>query len=100
MEIKDPRSPDNGERFRAVLLLLQRIWTYSITTKSDQARESADVIAEASSRGLITTEVTPGSNLYGRLWKITSLGLSYLARNAATISDQEEQAYEQTHCTG
>jgi hypothetical protein len=99
MEIKDPRPAEPAERFLKVLTVLQRIWTYAITTKSDYSREYADELAEAASRGFVTTEITPGSNLYGRLWKITALGLSYLARNSHSISDQEEQAYE-AHCAG
>lgn len=80
-------------------LLLQRIWTYSLTTKSDEVRSRADEIAEAASKGYITTQVVYGSALCGRLWKITEPGLAWLKQNATLISTTEEANYVQTHCS-
>lgn len=80
-------------------LLLQRIWTYSLTTKSDQVRSQADAIAEAASRGFITTEIVPGSRLHGRLWKITEPGLAWLRKHATLISTTQEARYVEAHCS-
>jgi hypothetical protein len=44
-------------------------------TKSNFARENADLIAMAASDGFITTRVATG--LYSRKWMITPLGLSH-----------------------
>jgi hypothetical protein len=58
--------------------LLQRVWTYVVTTKSDDARAFADEIAEGSSRGFLTTQVVPHGNVHGRIWKVTPRGLTFL----------------------
>lgn len=81
----DPRVP--------LLSLLQHIHTYAFTTKANLTRDHADVVAEASSRGFITTEVVPGSAFYGRLWKITPRGLYHLVSGAHLIQAQELAAY-------
>lgn len=93
---KDPRTIN---RETPLALLLQHIWTYSLTTKSDAVRRQADTIAEASSRGFITTQIVPGSSLYGRLWKITETGLAWLRSNATLIATTEEGSYVETHCS-
>lgn len=88
-----------------MLHLLQRVWTYAFTTKSDTAREYADEIAEASSKGYLTTLVTPwpdrhrqvAEGVYGRLWKLTPTGLEYLFNNGDLIAPEEAHAYA-THC--
>lgn len=94
----DPREAARLARDTALVHLLQRIWTYSVTTKSDDARTFADEIAEASSRGFITTSVTPQTTLYGKLWKITPDGMVFLFKNASLLTD-EEVRYAEAHCT-
>lgn len=98
MDITDPRPPEAEGREYRLLCLLQRVWTYSFTTKADYARVYADEIAEASSRGFITTLVVPSSTIFGRLWKITSVGLQYHEANAHIIAPQEVTNYAETYC--
>lgn len=92
---QDPRPGGEEGRERELLALLQRAWTYSFSTKSDDARVNADTIAEAASRGFLTTLVVPGSTLYGRLWKVTPEGTSYLYANGHLIAQEEASAYVQ-----
>ena len=98
MTIIDTRPSDNEARECRLLALLQRVWTYAITTKSDYARDYADEIAQASSAGFITTQVPPGydqpAQSYGRLWKVTPDGLNYLYENAFRIAAAEVAQYE------
>jgi len=61
---------------------------------SNLARDNADLFAEAASRGLITTEVVPGTRRYGRIWKITSAGLYFLNAGASLIASAELHDYE------
>ena len=56
--------------------VLDRAWRKPFKTKSDYARENADVVAMAASDGMITTKLAVG--LYSRVWCITPKGLSYL----------------------
>ena len=93
MNIIDTRPANNAEREQRLLALLQRVWTYAITTKSDLARDYADEIAQASSAGLLTTEVLPNTGIYGRLWKITPDGLDHLWENAEAIATEEAVKY-------
>jgi len=86
-----------GGRDRQLLSLLQRVWTFSFTTKSDVARDFADEIAEGASRGFLSTEIVPGRAVYGRLWKVTSKGLSWLCANAELIADDEVRNYVQSY---
>lgn len=96
MRVEDPRPFDETARTLELCQVLSRLWTYSVTTKSDEARLYADEIAEAASRGFITTAVAPHGSLYGRLWKLTPSGLSFLFANAGdpTIT---ETAYVENH---
>jgi hypothetical protein len=96
--IEDTRPPEQSAREVSLLCLLQRVWTYSITTKSDYARHYADEIAEASSRGFLTTLVVPGRPIHGRLWKMTPAGVDYLFAFAGTIADEEVTNYAQAYC--
>lgn len=96
MRVEDARPPDIEARTRELVHVLARLWTYSLTTKSDEARAYADEIAEAASRGFITTLVTPGGSLHGRLWKLTPEGLQFLFDNAPEPS-YEENRYVQHH---
>lgn len=89
MRVEDNRPPFADDREAGVVYVLQRLWTYSITTKSDEARSYADEIAEASSRGFITTSVIPGGTIYGRLWKLTPDGLAFLYANAEVLVKEE-----------
>lgn len=77
--------------------VLHRLWTYSLTTKSNEVRDFADEIAEAASRQLITTAVVPGGRTFGRLWKLTPAGTALLFEKAALVAD-EETNYAQVHC--
>ena len=56
--------------------VLERTLNHPFTTKSDFARENADLVAAAASEGFITTRIAEGQ--YNRVWHITPLGLSYL----------------------
>lgn len=56
--------------------VLERAWLNPFKTKSDFARNEADVIGMAASDGLITTKIATG--FYGRVWVITPPGLSLL----------------------
>ena len=96
MRIDDPRPFDEAARTADLAQVLSRLWTYSVTTKSDEARIYADEIAEASSRGFITTAVAPHGTLFGRLWKLTPTGLSFLFDNAG-CPQSVEKAYAENH---
>lgn len=93
----DPRPAAKQEREAELVHLLQRIWTYSVTTKSDDARSYADALIEAAHRQLLTTQVVPGGQLYGRLLKLTALGVAHLEANAHLLSD-EETDYATQYC--
>lgn len=95
--ITDPRPPDKDSRERQLLVLLQRVWTFSFTTKSDTARDYADEIAEGSSRSFLTTEIVLGHPLHGRLWKITPAGLQWLNDHAASIAADEVNNYVESY---
>jgi hypothetical protein len=92
----DPRPAEKLERDTALLLVLQKLWTYSVTTKSDDARVNADEVAEAASRGFITTAVIPQGSVYGRLWKLTPLGTQFLWDNFDRLLNEEDD-YLQNH---
>jgi hypothetical protein len=101
MPIEDTRPPDQRLRDAGVVHVLQRMWTYPVTTKSDDSRVFADEIAEASSRGFITTAVVPPNkaSIYGRIWKVTPEGLAFLYAHAELLM-QEEIDYVRTHVQG
>ncbi len=100
MNISDPRPPDMEGRDSALVHLLQRVWCYPVTTKSDVARQFADEIAEAASRELLTTAVVPPkyAQVFGRLWKLTPAGLQFLWDHGAELTF-EETRYVETYCT-
>lgn len=56
--------------------VLARAWHGPFKTKSDFAREHADLIGMAASDGFITTRIATG--LYGREWRITAAGIQHL----------------------
>jgi len=98
LNIEDTRPAAKLEREAALVHLLHRIWTYAVTTKSDDARSWADEIAEAASRQLLTTQVVPGvGQIYGRLWKLTPQGTTLLFENGGMLT-REEQDYAETYC--
>ncbi len=82
-----------------LLALLQRVWTYSITTKSDYARAYADEIAQGASAGFLTTQIAPGDitkqdrPVFGRVWKVTPQGMAYLYEHADLIGQAEIDQY-------
>jgi hypothetical protein len=98
MDIEDTRPASADAREVTLLCLLQRVWTYAVTTKSDLARAYADEIAEATSRGFLTTVIVPGQRYHGRLWKITPGGLSFLWAKAALIAEEEVANYVESFC--
>ncbi len=56
--------------------VVEKAWTAPFRTKSDYARENADAVAAAASRGLITTSVSATD--HGRYWLVTPDGLAEL----------------------
>lgn len=56
--------------------VLQRAWTSPFSVKSDYARQHAELIAAAASKGLITTQQNQES--FGTSWLITLEGLKVL----------------------
>ena len=98
MRLEDTRSPDLEGRTLELAMVLQQLWTYALTTKADLVRSHADAVAEAASRGFITTSVIPHGTLHGRLWKLTPAGLSFLFANADLIAHTQENAYVENHC--
>lgn len=58
-----------------LVTVLERAWTKPFKTKSDFARQNADMVAMAASDGFITTKIATG--FHGREWLITPLGLSH-----------------------
>lgn len=94
---EDPRPAELRERDRALVHVLHRLWTYSLTTKSNEVRECADEVAEAASRGFITTSIVPRGSLFGRLWKLTPEGLAFLFDHATDVAS-EEARYAEAHC--
>lgn len=97
MRLEDTRAADEQLRQVEVLRVLQQLWTYAKTVRSDIAREFAEEVAEAASRGFVTTEVVPGGGLYGKLWKLTPAGLSFLWAHAHLIEELEEKHYVERH---
>lgn len=77
------------------------MWTYAITTRSNRAREYAEELAEAASRGFVTTMVAvpaPGDQVvYGRLWKLTAWGYNHLMAHGHKIGAMETQEYVEEH---
>ncbi len=53
--------------------VVEKAWTAPFRTKSDYARENADAVAAAASRGLITTSISATD--HGRYWLVTPDGL-------------------------
>lgn len=99
MQLQDSRPGATPERDAALVHLLQRVWTYPVTTKSDDARAFADEIAEGASRHYITTEIIPHGSMWGRIWKITPDGLAFLFANS-TLLTFEEIRYVEGYCRG
>lgn len=95
--LEDSRPALAREREAELVRVLHRLWTYSLTTKSNEARDFADEFAEAASRQLITTAVVPGGLTFGRLWKLTPAGVTFLFDRAEALSD-EEARYVEAHC--
>lgn len=69
-----------------VLRALSLIWRYGVTrTKSDISRVFATEIAEAASRGWLTTEMPFDPHRYGANWRLTSAGIDYLLNQARRL---------------
>lgn len=67
---------------KAMVQVLGSIWSGHVTTKSDLTRQHANEVAEAASRGWITTAILrPSRNRYGRQWRMTSTGLMAFERD-------------------
>ncbi len=97
LPIEDTRPAAKQEREAALIHLLQRVWTYSVSTKSDDARAFADEVIEAAHRQLLTTQIVPGGTFYGRLLKLTAAGVTHLEANAFLLT-QEEERYAEVYC--
>jgi len=59
-----------------LLSVVERAWMSPFMTKSDYARDNADLVAAAASGGLITTLVSSAD--HGRRWRPTPEGLQLL----------------------
>ena len=59
-----------------LLSVVERAWMTPFMTKSDYARDNADLVAAAACNALITTSVN--SNEHGRRWRPTPAGLRML----------------------
>lgn len=95
--LESPHPACQQEREVTLIRVLHRLWTYSLTTKANEIREFADEVAEAASRQLITTAVVPGGLTYGRLWKLTPAGTSFLFDHADLIRDEEARYVAHYH---
>jgi hypothetical protein len=60
----------------ALVSVLDQAWQAGFTSRSDLAREHADVVAMATERSLITTRIGP--NVYSNRHLITPQGLTVL----------------------
>lgn len=66
--------------------MLSTIWRHGVTrTKSDLSRHYATEIAEAASRGWLTSEMPFDVNRYGVHWRLTPAGIDYLFACARSI---------------
>ncbi len=59
-----------------LLIVVERAWKAPFMTKSDYARDNADLVAAAACQGLITTMIS--SNEHDRRWRTTPVGLRML----------------------
>lgn len=58
------------------VLAVLEIAETGFSTKSTQARSQADAVAEAASRGWLTTQTGPTT--FSRAWRLTTAGLAVL----------------------
>lgn len=79
----DRTNPDH-----MVVALLYDVWDGAISTKSDRARYFADVFASAASQGFITTQLRPGSGLYGTAWRLAPGGLIHLFQHSSILGTE------------
>jgi len=56
--------------------VLYQAYKYGFKVQSDFARENAQAVAALACLGMITTKEAP--NQYGRIWRITGVGLETL----------------------
>ena len=64
-----------------VLPVLRRAWEAPFLTRSDFARQQADLVATAACLGLLTVRHSPDT--WGRVWRITAGGLAFLEAQEA-----------------
>lgn len=64
-------------------------WSRPVTVKSDFAREHAECLVWAVSRGYLTTEIAPFTRDYGNLYKATAKGLLFLEDVLDGLSREE-----------
>lgn len=75
--LRSPTGQQSSTKTDASLdLVLGQAWAGGFSTKSDFARANADAVAEAASRGFITSVNERGE--FGRWWRITKPGLHVL----------------------
>lgn len=75
--MKPPRLP------REILPVLLEAWRGPFTTRSNFARDHAELVAIASQAALLTTRTTDPQEPWGRCWRITARGLRLLERNTS-----------------
>lgn len=64
--------------WQEAVFVLYQIWAKPATVRSDLARERADTLSWATSRGYLTTEVAPWTMEYGNTIKVTQKGLQFI----------------------
>lgn len=72
------------------LEVLLMLWMHEVTTKSDFAREQADVVADLASEGYITSQLFPHSDTHSRTWKLKPSGADLLWDLAGKYKDHLE----------
>jgi hypothetical protein len=61
-----------------LIAVLRLLYAQPQKLQSNFIREHSQIVARLASCGLITTEVTPQSGLYGYTWRVTLKGMKVL----------------------
>ena len=86
--VSDAAGQQPTDNDRQAMEILGKAHFEGFTTKSDIAREHADVVAMLACCGLITTGV---ANDWTNFWKITPPGLQFLCDVLQEIDDDKEE---------
>ncbi len=79
--VLEPIGPTHTEELADALWdVLNRAYNEGMTVQSDFARQNAQGVAAAASMGYLTTAYGGG---YGRVWRVTGLGLKWLEEDEA-----------------